>query len=126
MPVRSLSSLVLKWPRAAEVARAAHAWAAREAPCQAGLVALGYFGSYATGRAGVGSDLDLIAIVETSDLPYERRALSWNLESLPVPAEILVYTQREWESMRSEGARFVKAIERDTVWLWRTSHPNPQ
>jgi predicted nucleotidyltransferase len=99
------------------VVAALGAWTAREAQRHPGLLRLGYFGSYARGDWGVGSDVDLIALVETSALPFDRRALDWDLLDLPVPAQIVVYTQEEWERMRSQGGRFVRTIEREAVWL---------
>lgn len=117
MPVRSLSSSVLKWPDRREAERQAVEWADREAPRHPGLLRLGYFGSYARGHAGVGSDLKLIAVVESSPEPFERRALSWDLLSLPVPAEILIYTRQEWERLQEEGRRFARTLEREARWL---------
>ena len=93
------------------------AWMTREAPRHPDLVRLGYFGSYARGDYGVGSDLDLVAVLEASPEPFLRRALSWDLLPLPVPAEILVYTQDEWDQLISEGSRFAKTLQRETRWL---------
>jgi hypothetical protein len=92
-------------------------WAAREAPRHAGLLRLGYFGSYARGDAGVGSDIDLLAVVEASAEPFERRALSWDLLPLPVPAEILVYTKAEWERLCRGGGRFASVLAAEAKWL---------
>lgn len=117
MPVRSLTSSVLRWPDRPQVEREAAEWAAREAPCHAGLLRLGYFGSYARGDAGVGSDLDLIAVVESSPEPFERRALGWDLVSLPVPAEILVYTRQEWEWLLEQGGRMARTLKSEVRWL---------
>ncbi|MFY9825483.1 MAG: nucleotidyltransferase domain-containing protein [Thermoanaerobaculia bacterium] len=117
MPVRSLRSSVLKWPDRREVERGVAEWAAREAPRHPGLLRLGYFGSYGRGDSGVGSDLDLIAVVESSADPFERRALKWELNSLPVPAEILVYTRQEWERLQQQGGRFAQALQQDARWL---------
>ena len=72
--------------------RATRSWAAREARRHPELLRLGYFGSYARGDAGVGSDLDVIAIVREAAEPFERRSLIWDLNPLPVPAEIIIYT----------------------------------
>jgi len=66
---------------------------------------------------GVGSDLDLIAVIERSALPFERRALEWDLLELPVPAEILIYTREEWERLSTEGRRFARTVEREARWL---------
>jgi uncharacterized protein len=117
MPVRSLRSSVLKWPDRQSVEQALVAWAAREQLRHPGLVRLGWFGSYARGDAGVGSDLDLVAVVESSVEPFERRALAWDLSSLPVPAEILVYTRDEWQRLEREGGRFARALRSDARWL---------
>jgi hypothetical protein len=117
MPVRSSTSPVLRWPDPASVRRALAAWASRETPRHPGLLRLGYFGSYARGDWGVGSDLDLVAVVQSSEAPFERRALEWETSTLPVPAELLVYTREEWERLRDEGGRFFRTLDRETAWL---------
>ncbi|WP_376791658.1 nucleotidyltransferase domain-containing protein [Thermoflexus sp.] len=50
-------------------------WAERVARERPEVLRIGYFGSYARGDWGVGSDLDLVVIVRRSDLPFERRAV---------------------------------------------------
>jgi hypothetical protein len=65
----------------------------------------------------VGSDLDLIAVLESSPEPFERRALEWDLSTLPVPAELLVYTRQEWERLQQEGGRFARTLEQEACWL---------
>jgi predicted nucleotidyltransferase len=117
MPVRSSTSSVLRWPDRGSVVAALEAWAAREACRHPGLLRLGYYGSYARGNWGVGSDVDLIAIVEEAADPFEGRALAWDLLDLPVPADLVVYTREEWERLRREGGRFARTIEREAVWL---------
>jgi predicted nucleotidyltransferase len=91
-----------------------------------GLEALGYFGSYARGDWGVGSDLDLIAILERSDEPFECRPLSWDLTDLPVPAEILVYTRYEWTRQLERGNRFARVLRDEVVWLIGSPTPAPR
>jgi len=81
------------------------------------LQRLGYFGSYARGDWGVGSDVDLVAIVADAAEPVERRSLDWNLTTLPVPAEILVYTEMEWRALVSGGGRFAQTLAREVVWV---------
>jgi predicted nucleotidyltransferase len=99
------------------VLAAVRRWAAEEAPRHPGLLRLGLFGSYARGDAGVGSDIDLVAIVSDSPERFDRRAVVWRTELLPLPAELLVYTAEEWERLRREGGRFASTIERESVWL---------
>lgn len=117
MPVRSLNSPVLVWPGKNEVEKALKDWSARQAALQPGLMRLGYFGSYARGDWGVGSDLDLVAVMRASDTPFERRGAAWDLTGLPVPAEILVYTAGEWEGMIAEKGRFAEMLAREVIWV---------
>jgi predicted nucleotidyltransferase len=112
-----LHSSVLKWPERETVLAAARRWAERQASARPEVVAIGCFGSCARGDWGVGSDLDLIAIVRQSGEPFERRGSSWSLEELPVPAEILIYTQPEWDRLVREGGRFARVLARETEWL---------
>lgn len=118
MPVRSSSSHVLKWPNEKEVRKAAQHLADRESRDRPELIRLGFFGSYANGTWGVGSDLDLVGVVSESNAPFERRALSWNLTDLPVPAEILIYTSSEWDRLMEQGSRFAETLGRETIWLF--------
>jgi hypothetical protein len=115
MPVRSLRSPVLRWPSREEVEEALKAWLARH-PIP-GLLALGYFGSYARGDHGVGSDLDLVLVVEASELPPWQRAAPLPLEELPVPTEALVYTLPEWRGLAERSSRFARVLRKETRWL---------
>ncbi len=115
MPVKSLNSAVLRWPSREEVEGALQAWMVRH-PIP-GLLALGYFGSYARGDYGVGSDLDLLLVVESSSLPSWQRALTLPLEELPVPAEALVYTLAEWQALPERSPRFAETLRREVRWL---------
>ncbi|MBI4202086.1 MAG: nucleotidyltransferase domain-containing protein [Chloroflexi bacterium] len=115
MPVRSLASSVLKWPSAKTAHEAVQRWASTMAGAHLGVTKIGYFGSYARGDWGVGSDVDLIVILESADLPFERRPILWDTTKLPVPADLLVYTQAEWE--RTKG-RFRETIDREAVWVY--------
>ena len=57
MPVRSLSSSVLKWPNKKSVDFAVRSWAEKISEERNDVQKIGYFGSYARGDWGVGSDL---------------------------------------------------------------------
>ena len=118
MPVRSLNSCVLKWPSRQTVDRAVRSWTAEQVNKHPEMIRLGYFGSYARGDWGVGSDLDLIAIVKETAQPFERRLLEWDLNELPVPAEILVYTQPEWAALEQKNTKFFRMLEREVVWTY--------
>jgi uncharacterized protein len=118
MPVRPLNSSVLIWPDRETVEQALRRWLVQEVGHHPELVRLGYFGSYARGDWGVGSDLDLIVIVRDTDTPFERRALTWDLNALPIPAELVVYTQKEWEKLMRERSRFADTLSREAVWVY--------
>lgn len=117
MPVISSASSICRWPDQLTVDAAARRWADRERRRHPELLRLGYFGSYARGDWGVGSDLDLIAVVSKDDRSFVDRPMDWDLMDLPVPAEILVYTQAEWERLRRKEGRFVRTLESEAVWL---------
>ena len=117
MPVRSLNSSVLKWPDKKTVTAAAQQFARQQAAARPQLVMLGYFGSYARGDWGVGSDLDLVAVVRNAERPFIERPLDWDLTGLPVPAEILVYTAEEWDAVLARGDRFARVMAEEVVWL---------
>jgi hypothetical protein len=119
MPIRSLNSSVLKWPDRSMVDRAVRSWAQAEAKRHPEIQKLGYFGSYARGDWGVGSDLDLVGILDGSPGPIERRALGWDLLTLPVPADLLLYTVDEWEDLTREGGRFARMLAGEVVWIYR-------
>jgi predicted nucleotidyltransferase len=81
------------------------------------VLRIGYFGSYARKDWGVGSDLDVVIILESSEEPFERRGAKWDLTELPVPADVLIYTKEEWGLLRQEG-RFYKTVMQEAVWVY--------
>ncbi len=117
MPVRLLSSSVFAWPDAKTVDQAMRCWAEKVARTREDVRHIGYFGSYARGDWGVGSDLDVIVIVKDSNQPFERRAVEWDLAELPVPADLLVYTEEEWQSLPRQG-RFYQTVMQEAIWVW--------
>ena len=117
MPVRSSSSSVLVWPTRAQAGSALEAWAAANTAVRPDLLRLGYFGSFAGTAWGVGSDLDLVAVVRDSTLPFARRAIEWDLTPLPVSADLLVYTESEWLTLTGSGGRFGRTLAEDVVWI---------
>jgi uncharacterized protein len=123
MPVRSLSSSVLKWPNAKIVDAAVRDWAKTKAVTHPEIMYIAYFGSYARGDWGVGSDLDVLIVVSDTDLPYERRTGVYDATPLPVPADLLVYTLAEWRALRT-GA-FGGRAEKEAVWVFVRAGARP-
>jgi predicted nucleotidyltransferase len=116
MPVRSLSSSVLKWPDAAAVDASLRAWAEKARSRRPDLLRIGYIGSYARGDAGVGSDLDVVLVLEQSAEPFEKRGVGWDTTDLPVPVDLLVYTRTEFEAIPAD-TRFGRVLREEAVWL---------
>lgn len=117
MPVRSTSSSVFRWPELKAVREAAAAWAAEQASTRPDVLRIGMWGSCARGDWGVGSDLDLVVVIDESALPWERRALEWDTTTLPVPTDLLVYTQAEWRNL-DPRSRFARTLREETSWLF--------
>lgn len=117
MPVTSSSSSVKRWPTTEIVIDGVRRWCASQVEKRTDLVALGYFGSYARGDEAFGSDLDLVAVVESSPTPYFERARSWPTHSLAVPTDLIVYTADEWQTLLDGGGRFAEVLSNETVWL---------
>lgn len=117
MPVTSSTSSVKRWPKAEAVIAALEAWGAEAARRRDDLIGLGYFGSYARGDAGFGSDLDLLVIVETDRRPFTERGFGWRTETLPVPVDLLIYTAAEWERLLAAGGRFARTLSAEARWL---------
>mgnify|MGYP000866158257 CR=1 FL=1 len=118
MPVKSFSSSVIKWPNEKLVISSLKKWTNTILKMNQNVVRIGYFGSYVRGDWGVGSDLDLVIILSQSDLPFERRNLGWQEHQLPVPTDILIYTQQEWEAMRKEEMPFFKRMNSEIKWIY--------
>lgn len=120
MPVRSSGSSVLRWPDAEAVEAAVRGWAVDVAARVPGVRRVGFFGSYARGDWGVGSDVDLLVILDRCDEPFERRGLRFDATGLPVPADVFVYSADEWERLRSEPG-VVRTAAREVRWVFTRS-----
>lgn len=116
MPVRSLRSSVLKWPDAATVDAAVRRWAREQVGSRRDIRRIGYFGSYARGDWGVGSDLDLVIVLDRCEVPFRRRNLTWDFSTFPVPVEAIVYTEEEWQALAE--SRFGRVLRDETVWVF--------
>ena len=74
------------------------------------------FGSYARGKSDLFTDLDVLVIMNT-DKPFtERIAEIYSLLALPVDADILCYTPREYR--RIKDTPFLKKALADEVVLY--------
>ncbi len=99
MPVKSLNSSVIKWPDRETIESSVRKWAENVVKHRGDIIRIGYFGSFARGNYGVGSDIDIVIVVEREETPFVSRPSKWDTTSLPVPADLLVYTEDEWIKM---------------------------
>jgi Nucleotidyltransferase domain len=115
--VRSLNSSVFKWPDAQTVDKAVREWAKKIINSHPDVMRIGYFGSYASNNWGVGSDLDLIIILKESLQSFDKRAAAWDATELPVPTDLLIYTQQEWNSF-DRNSKFYQMLLHGTKWIY--------
>lgn len=114
MPVTSSRSSLKRWPTADAVLAAGAAWALRMAELQPRVVAVGCIGSYARGEAGFGSDLDLV-VVRRDGAPLPE-LLGADVAALPVPADVLHYTETELARVLAKGGRMARVLAEEARW----------
>ena len=80
------------------------------------------FGSYATGRVGPTSDLDVIVVAEPDpDVPVRRHGDTLRSAiSLNVPCDLIVYTPEQFERLSRER-NFVAQARREGIWIDATA-----
>ncbi len=117
MAATSSTGSVLRWPSSDAVLEQAEAWARRQAATHDDLEAVGVFGSYGRGDAGVGSDLDLLLVLRHCDLPVWERLRRWDTASLPLATDLLVYSRAEWNTLPQWNPRLAEVLAREVRWL---------
>jgi uncharacterized protein len=115
MPVTSSRSSIKRWPSAERVHHASEAWAQQLVAANPAVVAVGCFGSYARGEAGVGSDIDLL-VVRRDDTPIPH-LLGADVDALPVPTDILHYTEAELAALLERGGRMARVVRDEALWF---------
>ncbi|MBI5591196.1 MAG: nucleotidyltransferase domain-containing protein [Deltaproteobacteria bacterium] len=84
------------------------------------------FGSYASGIPHEDSDIDLLVIVDKEGKGYNYKALIQNRKEISArlrdlkkkyPVDLIVYTNEEWEELKSFGSSFIREIEEHGVFL---------
>ena len=123
--MRSLRSSVLRWPDRETVHRAVVDWLDRLLDTRTDVARVGYFGSYARGDWGFGSDLDLIVVLDTSAMPFQRRSLGQDILGLPVSVDLLVYTTDEWRGLGERNTRFYREVMNEAVWVRGADQDRP-
>lgn len=116
MPVSSPTGSVLRWPSAVQVLEQADRWAEDQRRSNPDLLAVGVFGSYGRGDAGVGSDLDLVLILRQCPEPVWERLRHWDTGALPLACDLLVYSLPEWRTLPQWNPRLAEALRQETRW----------
>jgi hypothetical protein len=65
----------------------------------------------------VGSDVDVIVVVQDSDLSPLQRHVHYDPRGLPVPADLWVYTSAEWEELSSRSPQLWQRLQREMLDL---------
>jgi hypothetical protein len=66
---------------------------------------------------GLAAILDLIAVVDRAAETFERRSSRWDLNTLPVPTELIVYTRMGWKRLQKQGRDFARMLNGQVVWI---------
>ncbi len=118
MPVRLLNSAVFVWPRREEVLAAARSWAAGLLQCDVGVQGIYCIGSCGRGDYGVGSDLDVLVLINDAEMSLVDRHRHYEPTNIPVPAEALVYTLSEWRRLISSRPALFARLDREKIVLY--------
>jgi hypothetical protein len=65
----------------------------------------------------VGSDLDLIVVLKDSGLSPAERYAEYYPDGLPVPSDLWVYTEADWDALESRAPHLWRRIQRETLDL---------
>ena len=59
--------------------------------------------------------LDLMVVAREAAERFERRSLTWDVSPLSLPAELLLYTEQEWQWLQGEGGRLARTLAREVM-----------
>jgi predicted nucleotidyltransferase len=76
------------------------------------------FGSFARNEAVPGSDVDILVVLASSNLPFRNRIGKYMPSSFPIGIEVFPYTRSEIETMLREGNQFLKSAMQDSIPLF--------
>jgi predicted nucleotidyltransferase len=74
------------------------------------------FGSYASGRADIFTDLDILVVMETDQPFAERLRALYSLLAAPVDMDLVCYTPREFRELKDFP--FLKRLRHEEVVLY--------
>jgi len=65
---------------------------------------------------GKGSDPDMMVIVNDPDIPFDRRSAERDTSEIPMPFDLLIHSEGEWNSLKRDG-RFCRTQDHEAVWV---------
>lgn len=91
-------------------------WARTHAEKDEGLLKVGYVDTFH--QEGPESDhLDVVIVVEDTEVPMAERGSHWNLDSIGVSTQALVYTSEEWDEVLATEGWLSEKLKTQTVWV---------
>jgi predicted nucleotidyltransferase len=100
-------------------------WALETAKIHPEIIKIGLFGSYSKNNYAVGSDIDLLMIVaKTEENRWFMRECGFDTLTLPLPADLFVYTDVEATRMKKNNGWF-QSILKDIIWIFSSSPSQP-
>lgn len=112
------TSPAFEWPDRDTLRNAVEAWAEDTGDAESRLLRAGYVDSFDPEGSEVDSHLDVVLIVESTDLPPAERGADWDLAAIPVPTQALVFTHDEWTEVMKGSGWLARKMEEDTVWVY--------
>lgn len=93
-------------------------WAEITCTREPSLLRVGYLGSFSPDGSAEETHLDVVLVVQQTDVPPAERVDMWDLSEIPVPTQPLVYTASEWNAMVEEGGWLARRMENEAVWVF--------
>lgn len=113
----SSTSPTFEWPDRNALRDSVQSWAKSTAQAQSRLLRVGYVAASNANGTDFANHLEVVCVVEQTDLPPAERQGEWNLAAIPVPTQALVYTAREWSEIIDAGGWLAQKFE-ETVWVY--------
>lgn len=93
-------------------------WARTSAEADESLLKVGYVGTFDLEGSETDSHLDVVLVVQDTEVPMAERGGQWNLGPIGVPAQALVYTAEEWDEVMSGEGWLSQKMKTQTVWVY--------
>jgi len=112
---------VLRWPDVNEVKKAFEKWAQKAVSRIPAIRKIGYMGSYVRGDWGVGSDLDVVVVIDakTNGDRESIQVSRLSRRSIPVPVDLQVFEKSRWDRLMQENSRFARTLRRECVFVFQ-------